>query len=174
MKSHRVTIPEAVQLTERSRRSLYRDMGQGRLAYHVGPDNRRRLDVSELIRAYGALPGMPEAASEAPAISDEEATPAALLAQMLDVMREQSKTLAAQREEMAALREESVNCAACLRLGTFQAPAPRRPPPMTPQHQPSRQQAWQTCWHALRADIRGIEVYRYLSRLERQVLELLT
>lgn len=109
MKSHRVTIPEAVQLTERSRRSLYRDMGQGRLAYHVGPDNRRRLDVSELIRAYGALPGMPEAASEAPAISaisDEEATPAALLAQMLDVMREQSKTLAAQREEMAALREE--------------------------------------------------------------------
>lgn len=139
MKSHRVTIPEAVQLTERSRRSLYRDMGQGRLAYHVGPDNRRRLDVSELIRAYGALPGMPEAASEAPAISDEEATPAALLAQMLDVMREQSKTLAAQREEMAALREEvrelrrlpapwHVSSASPQASTADDAPAPTQPP----------------------------------------------
>lgn len=106
VKSHRVPIPEAVQLTRRSRRSLYRDMAAGHLAYHVGPDSRRMLDVSELIRAYGALPGMPDDAPETPAVSTVGDTPAALLTQMLDVMREQSATLAAQREEMAALREE--------------------------------------------------------------------
>lgn len=55
MASHRVTIPEAVRLTERSRRSLYRDMASGRLAYHVGHDDRRLVDISELIRAYAPL-----------------------------------------------------------------------------------------------------------------------
>lgn len=123
MRSHRVTIPEAVSLTERSRRSLYRDMAAGRLAYHVGPDSRRMVDVSELIRAYGALPGMPDDAPQAPATSAEEGTPAALLAQMLDVMREQSATLVAQREEMAALREEVAE------LRRLPAPEPREPAP---------------------------------------------
>lgn len=106
MKSHRITVPEAVRLTERSRRSLYRDMASGRLAYHAGRDGRRLVDVSELIRVYGALPGMPDDAPQATAVSAEEGTPAALLTQMLEVMREQSATLTAQREEMAALREE--------------------------------------------------------------------
>lgn len=127
MKSHRVPIPEAVRLAERSRRSLYRDMSQGRLAYHVGPDNRRLVDVSELIRAYGALPGMPNDAPQAPATSAEEGTPAALLAQMLDVMREQSATLAAQREEMAALREEVAE----LRRLPAPEPIPQAPAPTT-------------------------------------------
>lgn len=120
MKSHRVPIPEAVQLTRRSRRSLYRDMAAGHLAYHIGPDSRRMVDVSELIRAYGALPGMPEDTPQAPISTVEEGTPAALLAQMLDVMREQSATLVAQHEEMAALREE---VAELRRL-----PAPQAPP----------------------------------------------
>lgn len=124
MKSHRVPIPEAVQLAQRSRRSLYRDMAAGRLAYHVGPDSRRMVDVSELIRAYGALPGMPEDAPQAPVPTVEEGTPAALLAQMLDVMREQSATLIAQREEMAALREE---VAELRRLPAPEAQAPAPP-----------------------------------------------
>lgn len=105
MKSHRVTITEAVNLTERSRRSLYRDMSGGRLTYHVGHDGRRLVDVSELIRAYGALPGMPESAPEPPApADDEEAMPTQLLAKMLEVMREQSETLEALREEVHELR----------------------------------------------------------------------
>lgn len=102
--SHRVTVPEAVRLTGRARRSLYRDMAAGRLAYHVGHDDRRLLDVSELMRAYGALVGMAE-----PEESHDNAgagLSAHLLAQMLDVMREQSETLAAQRDELAALRRE--------------------------------------------------------------------
>ncbi|WP_311946576.1 hypothetical protein [Halomonas piscis] len=102
MKSHRVTISEAVQLTERSRRSLYRDMSDGRLAYHLGHDGRRLLDVSELIRAYGALAGMAEPETEGKGTE----RPEDLLTQILDVMHQQSETLLAQREEMAALRQE--------------------------------------------------------------------
>lgn len=103
MASHRITIPEAVRLTERSRRSLYRDMANGRLAYHVGHDERRLVDISELIRAYGPLTGMTELESSD---AQGEGMPAPLLAQILDVMREQSKTLTAQCAELAALREE--------------------------------------------------------------------
>lgn len=104
MSPHRVTIAEAVNLTGRARRSIYRDMDAGRVSYHVGDDGRRRLDVSELIRAYGALPGMVE---EKPAAEDEGATLSArLLAELVELTRQQGETLAAQREELAALRRE--------------------------------------------------------------------
>lgn len=49
------TLPEAIKLTGRSRRSLYRDMDAGRVSYRVGTDGRRELETSELMRAYGAL-----------------------------------------------------------------------------------------------------------------------
>lgn len=51
------TLQEAVTLTGRSRRSLYRDMDAGRVSYQLRPDGRRELETSELIRAYGALLG---------------------------------------------------------------------------------------------------------------------
>jgi len=49
------SIQEAQQLTGKSRRTLYRDMSKGRLSWAPGSDNVRRLETSELIRAYGAL-----------------------------------------------------------------------------------------------------------------------
>jgi len=49
------TLKEAITLTGRSRRSLYRDMSEGRVSYGLDPAGNRRLDTSELIRAYGAL-----------------------------------------------------------------------------------------------------------------------
>lgn len=49
------TLPEAIKLTGRSRRSLYRDMDAGRVSYRVRDDGRRELETSELIRAYGAF-----------------------------------------------------------------------------------------------------------------------
>lgn len=51
------TLQEAVTLTGRSRRSLYRDMDAGRVSYQLRPDGRRELETSELIRAYGSLRG---------------------------------------------------------------------------------------------------------------------
>lgn len=109
MSPHRVTIAEAVRLTGRARRSLYRDMGAGRLSYHKGPNGRRLVDVSELIRAYGALPGMPEEEAAPPAGEQGgggQVLPAQLLAELVELTRQQGETLAAQREELAALRRE--------------------------------------------------------------------
>lgn len=111
MSTHRITIKEAMSLTGKSRRTLYRDMAAGRLSYHVGDNGRREVVVSELMRAYGALVGSPEPApaSEAPGASAPPAgdnRTADLLAELLEVTRQQSHTLEQQREELAALRRE--------------------------------------------------------------------
>lgn len=58
------TLPEAIRLTGRSRRSLYRDMDAGRVSYRVGTDGRRELETSELIRAYGALAQMAQSVAQ--------------------------------------------------------------------------------------------------------------
>ncbi|MCY1283913.1 hypothetical protein D3C76_518890 [compost metagenome] len=49
------TIQEAQKLTGKSRRTLYRDMATGRLSWAPEGDSGRRLETSELIRAYGEL-----------------------------------------------------------------------------------------------------------------------
>jgi hypothetical protein len=58
------TIKEAQQLTGKSRRTLYRDMAVGRLSWEPEGDNARRLETSELIRAYGALKPLAQPDSE--------------------------------------------------------------------------------------------------------------
>ena len=49
------TLNEAVKLTGRSRRSIYRDMDRGHVSYGLDPAGNRQFERSELIRAYGAL-----------------------------------------------------------------------------------------------------------------------
>jgi SOS-response transcriptional repressor LexA len=58
------TIKEAQQLTGKSRRTLYRDMAVGRLSWEPEGENARRLETSELIRAYGALKPLAQPDSE--------------------------------------------------------------------------------------------------------------
>ena len=64
------TILEAQKLTGKSRRTLYRDMSKGRLSWASEGDNARRLETSELMRAYGALLPMTQPDSEKTAHSD--------------------------------------------------------------------------------------------------------
>lgn len=64
------TIQEAQKLTGKSRRTLYRDMAKGRLSWEPEGDNARRLETSELIRAYGALLPMAQPESEKTAHHD--------------------------------------------------------------------------------------------------------
>lgn len=61
------TIAEAVALTGRSRRSIYRDMGAGRVSYRMGTGDRREFDTAELIRAYGELHSVAQHDTAAPA-----------------------------------------------------------------------------------------------------------
>ena len=49
----RHTIDEAASLVGRTRRSLYRAMTEGRLAYALEHDGRRYIDTAELLRVYG-------------------------------------------------------------------------------------------------------------------------
>lgn len=54
------TVQEAVILTGRCRRTLYRDMAAGRVSYAVRANGRREMETSELIRAFGPLQGLPD------------------------------------------------------------------------------------------------------------------
>lgn len=58
------TIQEAQKLTGKSRRTLYRDMAAGRLSWEPEGDSGRRLETSELIRAYGELQPLAQPAPE--------------------------------------------------------------------------------------------------------------
>lgn len=49
------TFKEAVKLTGRSRRSIYRDMASGLVSSDLDRDGQRRFETSELIRVYGPL-----------------------------------------------------------------------------------------------------------------------
>ncbi|MNJ26935.1 hypothetical protein D3C77_214270 [compost metagenome] len=64
------TVQEAQKLTGKSRRTLYRDMAAGRLSWVPEGDNSRRLETSELIRAYGELKPMAQPEAEKAAHSD--------------------------------------------------------------------------------------------------------
>lgn len=52
------TLNEAVKLTGRSRRSIYRDMDRGLVSYGLDLAGNRQFETSELMRAYGALTPM--------------------------------------------------------------------------------------------------------------------
>ncbi|WP_263081315.1 hypothetical protein [Endozoicomonas sp. Mp262] len=49
------TIQQAMVLTGRGRKTLYRYMEKGKLSYRVGEDNRRYFESSELQRVFGQL-----------------------------------------------------------------------------------------------------------------------
>ena len=49
----RHTIDEAASLVGRTRRSLYRAMTEGRLAYGLEADGRRYIDTTELLKGGG-------------------------------------------------------------------------------------------------------------------------
>jgi len=49
------TLNDAIKLTGRSRRSIYRDMATGLVSYGLSASGTRQLETSELIRVYGAF-----------------------------------------------------------------------------------------------------------------------
>lgn len=49
------SVTDAQKLTGKSRRTLYRDMAEGRITWEVRDNNRRYIETSELLRVYGSL-----------------------------------------------------------------------------------------------------------------------
>lgn len=91
------TIQEAQKLTGKSRRTLYRDMAEGRLSWVSEGENSRRLETSELIRVYGELKPLTQPEPEKTAHGDTASgteNSALILAE-----------LKALREEVAELRQ---------------------------------------------------------------------
>lgn len=106
------TLAQAIELTGRSRRSLYRDMDAGRVSFRVRDDGRRELETSELMRAYGPLKNVAQPSERvvaqvgiAPGTSD--------LVEELRLLRAEYQ---AGREENRLLREEVAGLRAELRL----------------------------------------------------------
>lgn len=103
----RLTPSAAARLYGIHRATLYRHMASGRLSWVLEPDNSRALDLSELIRCYGEPPGhaTPDATPATP-ITGGDATPATerLLAELVELTRDQGEELRRLREEVASLR----------------------------------------------------------------------
>jgi len=51
------SVSQAQTLTQKSRRTLYRDMATGRVSWRKGTNGHREMETAELIRAYGVLSG---------------------------------------------------------------------------------------------------------------------
>ena len=94
------TLQDAIELTGRSRRSLYRDMDAGRVSYRARPDGRRELETAELIRAYGAL--KPVAQSTAQPVAQVGTAPSVPVPDHLEPLLEELRLL---REEVRELRQ---------------------------------------------------------------------
>lgn len=126
------TLQEAIELTGRSRRSLYRDMDAGRVSYRVRDDGRRELETTELMRAYGALRAVAQpAATEAAQAGTPDGTPLETSPELVAALLDELRLL---REEVAGLR------AAMLRLEhkPEPAPAPVPEPEAAPEPAPER------------------------------------
>lgn len=94
------TLQDAIELTGRSRRSLYRDMDAGRVSYRVRPDGRRELETTELMRAYGAL--QPVAQSTAQPVAQVGTAASVPVPDHLEPLLEELRLL---REEVRELRQ---------------------------------------------------------------------
>lgn len=100
------TIREAVELTGRSRRSLYRDINSGLVSSEVGLDGQRRFETSELIRAYGPL--VPVAHLESPKVAQVGTVPEGVLdvAALVVELRELKEEVRDLKETMRRLEHK--------------------------------------------------------------------
>ncbi len=97
----RIHIQEAMRLTGKSRRTLYRDMDAGYVSYQRDARNRRYFDLAELIRAYGELKGEDgepiQAAPEPPPSAPRDDVTSALVG-AIEALTQQVKVLTDQNQ----------------------------------------------------------------------------
>ena len=85
------------------RRTVQRAIKSGRLSATVDAAGRRGVDVAELIRVYGPLPGSPQALPQATGAALPQAAPGASIhAELVDVLRQQVRQLEEQLSKAEA------------------------------------------------------------------------
>lgn len=122
----RHSIDEAASLVRRTRRSIYRAMTEGRLAYGLGDDGHRYIDTTELLRVYGAFESPSQ--SVTPGMSHGVTVPddlAEAIAQA--VAKAVAEAVEPLRKEIELLRLE--NAEQRLIEHKPEAPAPAQPDP---------------------------------------------
>ena len=92
-----LSISAAAQTAGIDRRTLQRAIKAGRISATVDATSRRGVDVAELLRVYGPLPGTPQASTQGQRVAMPQVTAAAGAADALvDVLREQVRQLESQ------------------------------------------------------------------------------
>jgi hypothetical protein len=98
-----LSISAAAQTAGIDRRTLQRAIKAGRVSATVDATGRRGVDVAELLRVYGPLPGTPQASTQGQRAALPQATPGAGAADALvDVLRDQVR----QMQEQLRLAQE--------------------------------------------------------------------
>lgn len=107
-------VLQAAKLYGKPRKTLYRHMASGRLAYSVDGDSGRTLDMSELIRVYGEPPAQDtprthQTHSEMSHLDTPGATPpddpAGTNAALLAELRKQTATIERMSQRIERLEE---------------------------------------------------------------------
>ena len=101
------SVKEAVILTNKSRRTLYRYMAEGRLSYRIGDDGDRQLETSELIRVFGSINQSGTEKKEIGTVPS--GTNNELLAQLVMEVKRLQDLTKSQSKELADIKQELKN-----------------------------------------------------------------
>ena len=92
-----LSITAAALAAGLDRRTLQRAIKAGRISATVDAAGRRGVDVAELLRVYGPLPGTPQASPQGPEAARPQTAPVASIhTELVDVLRQQVRQLEAQ------------------------------------------------------------------------------
>lgn len=98
-----LSISAAAQTAGIDRRTLQRAIQSGRISATVDATGRRGVDVTELLRVYGPLPGTPQPLTPGPWAALSQVTPGAGVTDALvEVLRDQVR----QMQEQLRLAQE--------------------------------------------------------------------
>jgi hypothetical protein len=107
------TIQEAVELTGKSRRTIYNHCDSGLISYSLGPDGRRYFDTSELMRVYGALhiPAQLQASQDAQVCTPTSAHSASMLTEetALRLVSAMERLIKIEEQKLILIEHQSEN-----------------------------------------------------------------
>lgn len=137
-----LTIGRMAKLYGLHRSTLYEAVDKGRVTAGFNGKGQRIINLSEMIRVYGEPPGQPQETRQNPT-PDSAASPTphptpdstALLAELVEINRQQATRLESLESEVRQLREE---------MRRLPAPAEPTPPPAAQEPQGNSEPATTT------------------------------